>query len=176
MKATNHEGDHEQTCHRPKCVVEPRILVGIMVRGMREVAGELAVCPGVTLLTRLDNVVSMKMGSGICHRQDVMSTVAIIAFGGLRVPQLRDLAMVSIEVGFRNSLMAPAALLHDVKFESVLIRARNGMCRMAIAAHRGPMLCRVGHRCMNACDKLLLDPVVTAAACRGNVLSVYAGG
>ena len=106
---------------------------------------------------------------GIRDRQDVVRAVAVVALGGLRVAELRDLAVVGVEVRLGDLLVAPPALVHDLELEPLVVRARDRVrasgsrCRPAGSLSVLPTVAGV-----DALLELLLDAVVAACRrCRG---------
>ncbi len=103
---------------------------------------------------------------------DVVRAVAVIALRGLGIAQLGNLAVIGVEVGFGNLLVAAAAGVHDVELELVLVGAANGVRGVAVVANRQGLV-RLGHRGgMDALHELLLDAVVASAARRRHVLGI----
>src|SRR5271166_5473987 len=98
--------------------------------------------------------------------------MAVVAFRRLGISQLGDFAVIGIEVGLGNLAVTTPAGGHDVELEPILVGAANGVRSVAVVADR-QRLVGLGHfRRMDALYKLLLDPVVTGAARRGNVFRI----
>ncbi len=76
------------------------------------------------------------MRARIRDRHNVVRTVAIVAFGGLGVPKLRNFPMIRVKVSLRNFLMASAALIHDGKLETFAVGASDRVRAVAVIADR----------------------------------------
>lgn len=161
--------------HPPECPKQERIFLRIMMRRMSQIPGEFPRRPGMALLTGPNDIFSTQMRTRVCNRQNVMSTVTVIALRGLRVSELRHFAVIGIEIRFRDRFMTTTALLHDLQFETGFIRPTDGVRRVTIVAYR-QWLVRLRHKHrMDASFKLLLDSMMAAAACLGKVFSVHTG-
>ena len=101
--------------------------------------------------------------------------MTIVTFRRFRIPKLRDLAMVGIEVRFGNRLVTLSALRHDFKLESCLIRSTDRVGRMTIATHGQRLVSSPKLHRMNTGFKLFLNSVVATAARLRNVPRVHTG-
>ena len=52
------------------------------MRGMRQIAGELAMGAAMALGAGSDDMIPAKVGARISHREDVMGPVAVVTLGG----------------------------------------------------------------------------------------------
>ena len=78
---------------------------------------------------------------GFDDLQDVVRAVAVVALGGLRVAELRHLAVVRVEVGLGDLLVAAAALGHDRQLEALLVRPADRVRAVAVVARRELLAC-----------------------------------
>jgi hypothetical protein len=85
MDPAEDECPDQQYRHTPECVEEKGILLGIMMRRMREISRELSVRSFMALLTRFNDVGPAEMGSRIGYPLYVMGTMAVVAFSCFRV-------------------------------------------------------------------------------------------
>lgn len=93
-----------------------------------------------------------------------MCAVTIVTFGRLRVSELRDFAVISIEIGICNRLVTSPALRHDLQLEPRLIGSTDRVSSVTVAADR-ELLFRLGYSsCVNASLELLLNSVMTTSA------------
>ncbi len=88
VNTSKHECPDQKPGHAPEGPEEQRVLLRVMMRGVREIPGEAACCPCMALLARCDNVFSAQMRAGIADRENVMRPVAIVTLGGLGVAKL----------------------------------------------------------------------------------------
>src|ERR1017187_143285 len=91
--AGDYQRAYEKRGHAPEGVEEERILLRVVVGGVGEVSGELAVRAHVALAAGVDDVGAAKTGARVGDGQDVVRAVAVVTLGGLQVAQLRDLAV-----------------------------------------------------------------------------------
>jgi hypothetical protein len=101
--------------------------------------------------------------------------MTVITLRGLRVAELRNFSVIGVEVRSCDIFMTPAALRHNVKFESLLVGTSNRVGTVAIVADRQLLVAPRFTGRMDAAFELLLDPVVTLAAGCRKVLLVDAG-
>src|ERR1039457_7165821 len=94
--ARDHQRTHQQRGHGPERHEQERVLLRIVVRGVRQVSGELAVRAGMALRAGFDDVVAAQMGARVVHRQNVVRAMAIVALGGLQIAQLRNLQVLRL--------------------------------------------------------------------------------
>ena len=81
----------------------------------------------MALGTSGDDVVAVQHRTRIGGRMDLVSAVAVVAFGLGRVTQLRGLAVIGIEVRFGDRFMALATLIHDPQLEVGDVGAGDGV-------------------------------------------------
>ena len=98
VRAGDHQRADQQRGHAPEGDEEERILLGIVVGGVSQIAGELAVRTGMALAAGGDDVVAAEMRARIVDRQNVVRAVTVVAFSGLQVTQLGDLAVERLEI------------------------------------------------------------------------------
>ena len=103
-----------------------------------------------------------------------MGTVTVIAFRGLGISQLRDLAMVGVKVCFGNFLVASPALRHDIELEALFISATNCMSTMAITTNGKRLISLAYLGKMNAPLELFFDTMVATSTCCRNILGIHA--
>jgi len=129
----------------------------------------------MALAAGLHDIRSAEPGGGVGDRADVMSSVTVVALGSFYITQLGDLAVVGLEVGLGDVLMATTALLHDVEAEIRDVGPLDAVRGVAVVAHRQGLV-RLGYRCrMDTGVEGLVDPLVAAAAGRGHILGIHAG-
>src|ERR1035437_9756224 len=146
-----------------------------MVRGMRQIPGEAPRGAGMTLATGLHHALAAQMRPRIRNRQYIMGAMAVVAFGGLAVSQLRDLAVIRVKVGFGDVRMTPSALAHDFQLEAVLVGAANGVRGMAIVTDRQRLAGFGDQRRVDTAVKLLLNALMTASAGLRQIDGIDAG-
>ena len=71
-----------------------------MVDGVGQVPGKTAGGIGVALLARRSHIATAQMGVRVGHLEDVVRAMAVVAFGGLRITQTRNFAVVSVRNRF----------------------------------------------------------------------------
>ena len=76
--------------------------------GVGQISGKAAVGAGMALAAGLHHVGAAEARGRIGDGADVVRAVAVVALGGFHVTQLRDLAVVGVEVGFGDGLVAAA--------------------------------------------------------------------
>ncbi len=81
----------------------------------------------MTLSAGLDNILARKGRFRFIGREDIMRPVAIIALGRGRISELGDFAVERFEIGLGDILVAVAALVENVQFESLGIGAGDSM-------------------------------------------------
>ena len=173
MDSTDQECGEKQCRHRPESPEQVWVLAWVVVRGMSEVSRKSPRGARVALLTRLNHVRAAQTRARICHRQNVMRAMAIVALRRLGIPESRDLPMEGIEVGAGKLLVAAAARLHDSKPETHLIYTANGMSGMAVIANwQGFGGFRDQGR-VHAFFELIADSGMADAASSGHVLGVH---
>ena len=123
--------------HAPEGPEEEWILLRVVVRGMRQVAGKTAGGVGMALLAGLDHVGAAQVRARIGHGHDVMRAVAVEALGGFGVTEARDLAVIGLEVSLGNFAVALAAGVHDVQLEAGLIGAADLVSACGSRCRRG---------------------------------------
>ena len=134
------------------------------MRGVSQVTGEAAGGAGVALSARGRHVRAAQVRARIRNREDIMGPVTVIAFCRLGVAKPRDLAVVRVEIGFSDLLVAPPALVHNVEPKASLIGATNGMSSVTVAAD-GQLFAGFGHLPgVNAVVELLFNTVVALPA------------
>ena len=106
------------------------------MRGMRKITGKSTSRSGVALLTGADNIGMTQVRCRIGHRKDIMRSVAVITFCRLHISELGNFSVVCIKICFRDFFVTPAARVHDVQLESLLIGPLDGMGCMTIIADR----------------------------------------
>src|SRR5208283_1227867 len=126
----------QQRGHAPEGEEQEWILLGIVVRGVRQVSGELAVRAGMALSTGFDDVVAAEPRALVVHWQNVVRAVAVVTLGGLEVTQFGNFPVESLEITVGDLAVAAAALVHDVQPEVRQVRALNAVGGMAIRALR----------------------------------------
>lgn len=174
MHASHHKCENQKPRHTPERPEEPWILARIMMRRMRQVSREPAICARMARLAGLHDVLTTEPRARIAHRQNVMSTMAVVTFGCFRVSQLRHFSVICVEICFSNIFMAPATLRHDLKLEPFIVRAPNGMGGMAIVADR-KLLVRLPYLCnVYALTELLLNAMVAATTCCRDIFRIDA--
>ena len=98
MRAGDHQRADQQGGHAPEGDEQERILLRIVVGGVGQIAGELAVGAGMALAAGGDDVVPAQMRARIVDRQNVVRAMTVVTLGGLQVPQFGDFAMERLEV------------------------------------------------------------------------------
>jgi len=136
MNSTYEKSAQQERRHPPECPEQERILLRIMMRRMRQIPGKLSRGTRVTFLTCTNDILPTQMRARIRNGQYIMGTVTVIAFRRFRVSKLRHLAMIRIEIRFRNRLMTTTTLLHDLQFETGLVCTPDGVCGVTVIAHR----------------------------------------
>src|SRR5208282_3018549 len=149
--------------HAPEGVEQERVLFRVVVGSVRQVSGEAPGRARMALAAGSRYVRPAEVRAWIRHLKDVVSAMAVIALGRLRVPQLRDLAVIGIKIGLGDLVVAASARAHHVQPEAVLIRAMNGMSGVAIVANRERLAVSAHSLGMDAVLKLLLDAVMAQA-------------
>ena len=134
--AGDDEGAQQQRRHAPERVEQDGVADRVVMRGVRQVAGELAVRAGMALGAGLDDVVAAEPGPRVGHREHVVRAVAVVALGGLQISELGDFAVVRLEIARGDGLVAAAALIHDVQPEIGQVGALDAVRGVAVAAHR----------------------------------------
>src|SRR5208337_140056 len=135
MDAAEDEGPHEECGHRPECQEDPWIFVRIMVCGVRQVPCEPPRHAGMALPAGGHYILAAYVRKRIQDRQDVVGAVTVVTLGGLRIPQLRHLAMEGVEIRLRNGEVTLAADVHDFEPERVLVGPLYLMRGVAVVAH-----------------------------------------
>src|SRR5208282_1446779 len=97
--------------------------LGIVVRGMGEVAGKTAGRAGMAFAAGCHYIFAAQVRARVSHVGDVMRAVAVIALCRFGVAKARNLAMVGLEVGLGDFRMAFAAGVDDAEFEAGIIGA-----------------------------------------------------
>ena len=174
MKSKNAERADEQRGHQPKRPKDQRIFVGISMRGVGEITGKLPSRPGVAFAASTDDVVAAQMRFRVSHRCDVMSTMAIMAFGGPDKAEFGTLAMKGVEVCLSNCCMAFAAHIQNFKLEVRLVSSFDRMRGMTIKADR-KLSSVVGCRIVNAADEFLVNSLVALPTGNSNVCAANSG-
>ena len=98
----------------------------------------------MALRTGLDNVVTAEPGMGIRDRQNIVSPMAVVAFGGRKVAQFGDLPMKGLKIAGCNFLVTTPTLIHDMEAKIRQISSFDRMGGVALTAHR-QLLFRMGH-------------------------------
>ncbi len=103
-----------------------------------------------------------------------MRAVAVVALGGARVAQARNLAVEGVEEGLRFLLVTAAALVHHHQPEVTQVGSADLVRGVAVLTGgkvaAGGRIDSLGP--VHALLVLLLDPVVTGAAGRRDVIRV----
>ena len=102
-----------------------------------------------------------------------MCAVAVITLRRFCIAELRHLAMVCVEVRFRDRLVASAALRHDFELESGSVNAPDRVCGMAVTTNRQRLVRLPNLLVVNACFKLLFDTMVATTARLRHVAGVH---
>ena len=103
-----------------------------------------------------------------------MRAVAIVALGGLQISELRDFAVVRLEIARGDGLVAAAALIHDVQPEIGQVGALDAVRRVAVAAHRKRLGRGMRGGRVNARDEHFVDAAMALGAGSGHVGAVHA--
>jgi len=82
---------------------------------------------------------------------------------------LRHFAVIGIEIGLRNRLVAATALVHDRELEPFLVGAADRMGAMTVVAHRQLLRGLPGLGDMHAAGKLFLHAMMAPTARGGDV-------
>ena len=170
VDAEEAEDADQEKGHRPESEIEDGILRLVVVRGMGEVAREPAVGVGVAFLAGLDHALESDLRLGIVHVLDVMGPMAIRASGGLQIAQGVGLAVDRLGVGFRQVLVARAALQGDLGHELVLLDVLDPVGGMAVLAGRQLLVGLGGRDAVDAGRVILIDPLVAGGARGRDVL------
>src|SRR5512146_1721156 len=118
MYAADHERPDQQPRHTPERPEKQWIFFWIMVRSVREVPGKAARGPFVALLAGLYDILSAQVRTGIGYRENIVRPMAVVTLRRFSVAELRDFAVIRVEVGLCNLLVTAAALRHDRQFEA----------------------------------------------------------
>ena len=141
---------------------------------MGQISGELTCGTCMAFLTCSDDILSTQMTTRIGNGQDIMGTVTVIALCRFRVSELRHLAVIGIEIRFRNRFMTTTALLHDLQFEAGLVCPSDRVSRVTIIAHRQWFVRLSDKHGVDAPFKLLLNSMMAATACLWKIFPVHA--
>jgi hypothetical protein len=167
MYTANHERTDQQRRHTPECPEEKWIFCRVVMGCVCKVAGEPPCCTFMTLLAGGHNIFVAEMGLWISNGENIVSAMAIVALGSLRVAQLGDFAVVCIEVRFGNVLVAPPAFRHDVQFESGFVGTADRVRTMTITADGKGLVGLSYFNVMDTLLKLFLDTVMAPSTrCR----------
>ena len=170
----------QQDGHEPEGPEKPWVTVGIVVRGVGQVACEAPIGPWVALAASFHHVVATQGRIGIRSRQDVVGPVTVIALGGTGRSEVRNLAVERVEEGPGFLLVALATLIHHGETEVIQIVARDGVGGMAGDAGRTLasflQLITVFLRPVNARPEGLGDAMVALGAGLGHIIVVDGGG
>jgi hypothetical protein len=112
------------------------------------------------------------MRTGIGYREDVVRAVAIVAFCSLRVPELRNLPVIGVEVCVSDLAMTASALIHDVELETLFVCSTDCVGGVTIIADRQFLVAFGNEPRMNARFKLIFNAVMALAARRREVLGI----
>ena len=172
VDAGDHERADQQRGHEPERVEQDRVLVPVVMRRVRQIAGELPMRAGMALPAGLDDVLARQMRGRVVRRQDVVRAMAVVALGGGGEAELRHLAVERLEVALRDVLVTAAALVEDGELEALAVRARDLVRGVAVGAMRQRLVAFVDQRRVDARSELLVDAVVTLRAGRSDVVRV----
>ncbi len=148
--------------HAPERPEQPRVALGVVVRGVRQVAGESPVRARVALPAGRDDVAPAERARrDRSRREDVVRAVAVVALGRALGAQARDLAVERVEERLACCLVAAAALLHHARAEAGHVGARD-LCATCGSPRRSAGACRSSALpvAVDAGLERLLDPVV----------------
>ena len=175
MEREERERPDQQPRHKPERPEYPGIFLRIVMRGMRQVSGELTGRALMAFLARADDVLTAQGRTGVIDGKYLVRTVAVRAFRGFPEPQLDRLPVESLEISFGDIQMAFPANIHDLEFEITLVRPLDGMRRMAIIALRQFIMVARLARGMDAQAVFLINTVVALGARAGDISRVDAG-
>lgn len=174
MNATEYKGADEQRRHAPERPEEERVFLRVVVCGMRQIAGKPPGSAGVTFLACADNVLVAHVRPRIGDRENIVRPMTVITFGGLRVSQSGDLAVIGVKVRRRDLLVTASALGHDFQLEPGEVGAAYRVRGMTVAADR-QLLVRVRDESrVHTGFKLIRDSVVAFAAGGGDIRAIDA--
>lgn len=143
--------------------------------GMSQVAGEFAVGIGMARFTRFNDVVSAQGRGRITDRKNFMRTMAIRAFGCNVGSQLRDFAMIGVEIGLGDLWMAIAALTQYLCAKVGAINPVDLMRFVAAVTRRQFLICVAYQGTVNRFFEIFKDAQMAGTAGRANVFGIYAG-
>ena len=106
------------------------------MRCMGQIPGKSPRRSRVTLLAGGDHVVPAEVRARVRDFENVMGAMTIVAFGRFCISELRNLAVIGVEIGLGNLLVTLAALAHDRELESFAVGAADGMRAVAVVADR----------------------------------------
>ena len=170
------ERPHQQRRHAPERPEQPRILVGVVVRGVGQVSRESAMRFFMTLAAGRDDVLAAQRRVDVRRRENLVRSVTVVALGGSRRPQTRGLAVDRVEEGLGLRRVTTAALLHHRHAEVRLIDSPDGVRGVTVlAGGQFPVGIRVPGP-VDTGPEPLLDAVMACSAGTGDVIVVHRGG
>lgn len=146
-----------------------------MVSRVRQVARKLPVRTLVALPTGFDHIIPAQTRVRVDRAENIMGTVAIVAFGNTLPTQARNFAVERIKERLCLFFVTAAALLHHERPEPYLLGTHDGVRGMTIFTGGKTF---IGDRIIgpvNALPELFLDSVMAGTAGSSYVLRMGRG-